>query len=87
MNLILIVTTYILCGILCYGLYFAFAQKEFPSLANNDYEIDRFIALITSFSGPVGLVGFIIGTLVFDGNPFKHGLMFKRNKNGNNAGR
>jgi len=71
MNIILILFCWVICGILNYGLLFAYLQKEYPTIAKMDYVEDRRGALIVSLFGPIAL---IVVTMM-DGN--KHGFKYK----------
>ena len=67
---------WILCGILTFGLGFAYCQKEFPKIAARDYKTDILFWISISLSGPMALIGLLI--TIWDGiNTFKHGVKFK----------
>ena len=59
------------CGIVSFGLNFAYFQREFPTLARCDYEKDRIQALFWSFGGPVSL---FVSFLCFGA---RHGLKWR----------
>jgi len=67
---IVAVVFWIVCGILAYGLFLAYNQKEWPSIAEKGYEKDRMDAIGGALAGPFGLWAAlaVYGT--------KHGLMF-----------
>ena len=69
---------YVLCGILAYGILFAFLQREFPEFARYDLEEDKDIAKKAALAGPLGLL-FVL--LFYCG--IKHGVMFREQKNEN----
>ena len=75
MTTILIITGWLICGLVTYGLTFACFQHAFPSIAKEYEDKDRRRALYTGMFGPIGLVAII--TLLFsEGYYFKHGLKF-----------
>ncbi|GAF85669.1 unnamed protein product [marine sediment metagenome] len=63
---------YTICGILTYGVEFAYMQEEFPALAELDYAKDKSRAVCWGLSGPIGLVV----SLTTSKFGFKHGLKF-----------
>ena len=66
---------YILCGVLAYGILFAFLQNE---LADSQHTIkeDKSMAKTIAFAGPAGLI------ITFYLSEFaKHGIMFKEKDN------
>lgn len=54
---------WIICGVLGYGLYFAYAQRGFPELAEEELDEDRKEAAIIALLGLLGL-GIAIGIVV-----------------------
>jgi len=69
--LVLITIFWIVCGVFGYGVEFARAQGNWPTLAERDYNKDRKFALFVGILGPIGL----ISVLLLGGT--KHGLKFK----------
>lgn len=65
---------WVVCGVLSYGAYFAFFQRNFPNLAEYRRRQDRIGAFVYGILGPFGL--FAIGTTSW----FKHGFKFKNDK-------
>jgi hypothetical protein len=61
------------CGILAYGIMFAYWQREFPSLAEDHYILDRNRALGIVVFGIIGLVSVSIFML----NNTYRGMKFK----------
>ena len=53
---IILMVTYIPCSLLSYGLFFAYIQREWPTLAKEDYADDRFKSIIISLFGPISLI-------------------------------
>ena len=43
------------CGYIHYGWWFAYHQREFPSIAEESYSDDKHNALVTSLFGPIAL--------------------------------
>ena len=63
------VVIYIVCGILAYGLTFAYFQRKWPEQAELRREGDAMLALQTALAGPIGLMVAAKG--------FKYGLLFR----------
>ena len=55
-----IILFWVLCSILVYGFQFAMWQKEFPSLAKEDYKSDKLRSLVISIGGPIILIIMLI---------------------------
>lgn len=55
-SLLCIVVFWVVCGILAYGLNFAYFQKHYPTIAAESYEADKRDSIIISFAGPIGLI-------------------------------
>jgi len=70
--MVLFILGWLLCGILNYGLMFAYWQREFPSLAEDAYEEDRMHSLVSSLAGPCALIACLYHTEFG-----KHGFKFK----------
>lgn len=67
----LILILWVICGYYSYGYCFGYFQREFPTLAERDYEKDRRRALFYCLSGPLSLaVDFMMGQT-------KHGRKYK----------
>lgn len=62
---------WIVCGVLTYGITFAYFQKKYPIIARESYREDMGIAVFYGLLGPIGL--FVI--LVSSGFA-KYGLKF-----------
>lgn len=70
------VVGYILCAFLSYGMLFAHAQGEFPSIAKQQYENDMgasiLFGLVSGMLGPIGiLISFLLTGFA------KHGFKVK----------
>jgi hypothetical protein len=72
MELILLGIFWVVCGVINYGYYFAYFQRRFSSLAEDNYSQDRFAAFSYAVFGPIGIVSSVITF-----RTFKHGLKFK----------
>lgn len=46
---------WLICGIVAYGLTFAFFQKKWPTLAEETYWSDFRLALLVGIIGPFGI--------------------------------
>lgn len=57
---IIILVGWVMCGILHYGLMFAYWQRAYPLSAKDNYDSDRFFSLIGSILGPMTLVAGLI---------------------------
>ena len=74
MNIILfiwITVIWILCGILNYGFVFAYFQKEYPSLAEKNYQKDLWFALTLI---PFGMMSLLVTIIC---KYYIHGIKFK----------
>ena len=69
----LIIIGWIACGVLHYGMDFAYFQRQYPTLARKDHRRDRLTAFLQSLVGPIAL----IGEVLFLWNKPKHGLKFR----------
>jgi len=47
---------WIVCGILSYGITFAYFQREYPLIAKKCRTEDRIFAVFDAFFGPIGLI-------------------------------
>jgi hypothetical protein len=65
----IIVVLWYACGMLAYGITYAFFQREFPRIADENRQIDRRIALLMAVCGPLGLI------MVSFSGAFKHGRL------------
>jgi hypothetical protein len=63
---------WVICGILNYGWAYAFQQREFPTLAENDAVCDRNFAIFIGLMGPCALLALILT------KAWKHGWMWRR---------
>ena len=71
MWMIIFAIVWIICGILSYGLWFAYFQNEYMFIAKENYDNDKKLAFVLSFFGIVSLV--ILLCMGAD----KHGLQYK----------
>ena len=70
MILTLLALLYVAIGVLTYGLMFAYWQREWPSLAKEDYQSDLVKSLVGFVLWPASLL-----FLALRGG-FRHGLKF-----------
>lgn len=63
---------WILCGVLEYGVSLAYYQKQWPSIADNNYQNDRRSAFWGAIFGPLALISSWVR------GDFKHGVMYRR---------
>ena len=57
MTLVLIIIGWIICGVIGAGIWVAYFQREYPSLASGDYRADLIIALgVGLLGGPLDIV-------------------------------
>ena len=73
-TMIIFILIYLVGVILCYGYVFAYYQREYKILADEDYYHDMRFSMIISISSFLGI--FAIGILQRPGK-FHHGLKFK----------
>ncbi len=52
-----IAIVWIICGVVNYGFTFAYFQRKYPTLAENDYKRDRNMARWFALGGIPGLIG------------------------------
>lgn len=69
--LAIVVTLWLLCGVLSYGGLFTHLQKKYPALTQDEYRGDRRYAIFPSLCGPFGLITVALATRCF-----KDGLKF-----------
>jgi len=69
--IILLVITWVVCGILAYGLSFAYWQGQYSILAQRHYRGDMLISILLGLTGIAGVVVAIVGSRFA-----KHGLKF-----------
>jgi len=62
MNYVILVLglVWIVCGIIAYGIDFAYLQRCYPSIAEQDYKKDRIACLVFAFLGPIDLIFIIL---------------------------
>ena len=66
------------CGILAYGLMFAYFQRAYPTLAEDGYREDRNFSTILGFGGPLSLISAALFLrFISRRGGFKHGLKFR----------
>jgi len=65
---IIFIIFWVICGVIHYGVVFAYLQKEYPFIAENNLKADRRFALVTSLFGPIALIVDAIS------GSFKHGF-------------
>ena len=70
--ILLVLIIWLICGILTYGITFAYMQEEYPLVAEIGYEADRNFAILLGICGPIGLL-----VSFFRSGFAKHGLKFK----------
>jgi hypothetical protein len=66
-----LIAIWILCGVLAYGICFAYAQREWPALAEVWRREDIGASFYAALCGPLGLLAVLITT-----GFAKHGLKF-----------
>ena len=64
--MIWLVIGYLVCAFICYGLFFADLQGEFPSASGFDYNLQMafsaFFGILAGFFGPIGILMAILMT-------------------------
>jgi hypothetical protein len=71
MGIVILLSVWVLCGVLGYGLMFSYLQGEYKAIASSEYREDLKASLFVAFFGPLGLFAlFMTGT-------FTHGVKFK----------
>ena len=53
---------HLVCGFVSVGFFLAYAQGEFPTIAEEHYRDDLGMAILMSFLGPISLLISIFGT-------------------------
>jgi hypothetical protein len=69
-----IVLLWLLCGIINYGMMFAYWQRNFPAGAEKEYSKDMFREIVISLFGPIALLS---GSVFLLSNPKWYGFKFK----------
>ena len=65
---LIIFYTWTLCGILSYGLSFAYHQRRYPTIADEMYWLDMRFCASTALAGPINLLVVLINC------GFRHGF-------------
>ena len=64
--MICLVVGYLVCAFICYGLFFANLQGEFPSASGFEYKeqmaSSAIIGILAGFFGPIGILMVILMT-------------------------
>jgi len=63
---------WVICGVISYGLDFAYFQRKYPSLAEQDYKRDIRMCIFFAIFGPINLIEIILMR-----NDYLYGLKFK----------
>ena len=66
-----LIAAYVLMSALAYAMYFAYLQREYPSMAEKDYNSNRSFSLKCAIFGPASLIAAVIVTSA------KHGLKWR----------
>jgi hypothetical protein len=61
----ILVISYIISGIIIYGLVFNYLQTEFPLIAKENYKKDRFFSILFGLGGFLSLISFLISLVSF----------------------
>jgi len=69
--LLIVFVVYVLCGVLAYGISFAFYQNKYPGRLKQDYKADKIHAVAV---GCTGVFGFVAVLAVLG---VKYGIKFK----------
>lgn len=72
--LILFIMFWGVCGVLSYGLGFAYWQRKWPNLAKEDYEHDRRWSAFLALLGPFTLIAYFVNAGYSGG---KYGFKWK----------
>lgn len=56
MLIIFQISFYLLCGILAYGILFAYQQVKYELKAKSYYDVDRWVSIMFGLLGPLGLL-------------------------------
>jgi len=72
MWIIIGIALWVICGVLSYGITFAFYQKQFPTIAKEHYDAHKSFATKMAMFGPINLLAALI---VYGG--YKHGFKWK----------
>lgn len=73
---LIIAVVWVVCGVLAYGVSFAYEQKEYEDFAKKMERHDRGTAMIDSLFGTIALYGLLIE------HGAKHGLMYRSRHRG-----
>jgi len=70
----ILAVVWIVCGVLTYGVTFAYFWRKFPLLQDEPSELrrDRNFAILTACTGPIGLL-----TAIFCSDFARYGLKFR----------
>jgi len=74
-----LLTIYVICAFIMYGLGFAYWQREYASISHYHYIQDLLVSILFGILFPVSFITFILSNMRKFGftNIFKHGLKFK----------
>lgn len=71
---IVVLIIWLVCGILTYGILFAWCQEHFP---NDDYKANLLCSIFLGFlGGPIALIVTVATLLINKDGTLKHGLKF-----------
>lgn len=69
-----LIIVWIICGVISYGINFAYYQRKWPSIAQEGYREDMIFCAGISLLGPANLLGSIV--LFWHRNGFRHIFMY-----------
>lgn len=72
--MIFIIIGWIICGVLHFGMFFAYFQRQYSLIADDDRHTDIVLGMITGLGGPLALVVDFIWYVIL-GKPF-HGFKY-----------
>ena len=76
-SLLLYAPFHLLCGVLTYGITYAYFQREYPRTGDASYREDAGFALTLGLLGPITLI-----PAFFNSGFAKHGFKFRIRKEG-----
>jgi len=83
MRIAIIAVIWVVCGILNYGIMFAYFERRFPTVADRCYKRTKSACWATSLGGPVGLAGGLLFLLSnkIQGEQTFYGFQWKHKEN------
>lgn len=69
--LTILIIFWVICGIIDYGICFAYFQRAYPRVSEERYTEDMLVAILAFFMGPIGLLASLFMGF------YKHGFKWR----------